>query len=126
MSGDLPADLRSFVSEHIHSIAQLELLLLLAGEPAKTVSAEDAARVFYLPPDAARGFFESMRATGLLSLEPDGGYRFAPRHAEWVPLVNSLAGFYRERRLSITHLIYSGPTDKVQSFADAFRLKKDK
>ncbi len=126
MPEDLPAELRSFIHEHIGSIAQLELLLQLAAEPAQGLSAEQASRVFYVTTVAARGLLEAMRTDGLLAVDRDGCYRFAPRDDAWRKLVDSLAHYYRERRLTVTHAIYSRPPDELQRFADAFRLKKDK
>jgi hypothetical protein len=125
MSDDLPAELRRFIHDHIGSIAQLELLLLLAGDPGKELSAEEAARVCYVTVDAARGIFEAMRADGLVALQPDGSYRFAPRDAAWQAQVQTLAEYYAQRRLTVTHAIYSRPADALQRFADAFRLKRD-
>ena len=126
MPEDLPVELRRFIAEHIGSIAQLELLLLLAGDSGKTLDSAEAARVFYLTPDAARTLLELMRADGLVAREADGTYRFAPANDQWRQMVQSLAGVYRERRLSVVQAIYAGPSDAIQSFADAFRIKKDK
>jgi len=126
MSDDLPAELRRFIHEHIGSIAQLELLLLLAGHPEKGLSAEEAARICYVTGEAARGILEAMRADGLVAIHPDGSYGFAPRDDAWLSLVRSLAEYYTQRRLTVTHAIYSRPADELQRFADAFRLKKDK
>ena len=83
MPENVSPELRRFINEHVGSIAQLELLLLLGGDPAKTIDAEEASRVFYVTVDAARAFLETMAADGLLAAEPGGKYRFAPRHAEW-------------------------------------------
>ena len=50
-------------------------------------------------------------------------------HVEWSneldELVGSLEKVYEERRVSVITLIYSKPVDKVRTFADAFRLRKD-
>jgi hypothetical protein len=126
MPEDLPVELRRFIAEHIGSIAQLELLLLLAGDAGKTLDSAEAARVFYLTPDAARTLLEVMRADGLVARQADGMYRFAPANDQWRQLVQALADAYHERRLSVVQAIYAGPSDAIQSFADAFRIKKDK
>jgi hypothetical protein len=54
------------------------------------------------------------------------GYQFAPAKPEWEQLTRDLAAVYKERRLTIIDLIYAGPAEKFQSFADAFRLRKEK
>lgn len=124
MPENVSPELRRFINEHVGSIAQLELLLLLAGDPAKTIDAEEASRVFYVTVDAARAFLETMAADGLLAAEPGGKFRFAPRHAEWAQLVETLGQTYRERRPTVIEIIYTGPLDALQSFADAFRIRK--
>ena len=125
MPENVSPELRRFINEHIGSIAQLELLLLLASDPAKTIDADEASRVFYVTVDAARALLETMAADGLLAAEPAGKYRFAPRQAEWSRLVEALAETYRERRPTVIEVIYTGPADALQSFADAFRIRKD-
>ena len=37
-----------------------------------------------------------------------------------------LAKDYAERRVTVITLIFSKPVDKLRTFADAFRLRKDK
>jgi hypothetical protein len=53
-------------------------------------------------------------------------FHYAP--ASGSPLdaaVAQLARDYAERRVTIITLIFSKPVDKLRSFADAFRLRKD-
>jgi hypothetical protein len=124
---DVPADLRTFIQEHIGSILQLELLLLLAADPQKAWNAEEAAKELYVNPDAAYGFLEGMRVRGLFErLAPEDRFRFAPQNPESARLTAELASFYRERRLTVIDLIYASPTDRYQSFADAFRFRRPK
>jgi hypothetical protein len=128
MPQDLPEELRRFIGEHFSSIVQLELLLLLAGDGGKSWSADEVAKNLYIAPEAALGFLEGLRAQGLC--QPTGDvperYRFAPSKPEWEQLTRDLAALYKERRVTIINLIYAGPAEKFQSFADAFRLRKDK
>lgn len=126
MSDDVPAELRTFISEHIGSIVQLELLLLLAADPQKSWSSDEAAKVLYVSPTAAFGLLEGMRARGLLEALQQERFRFVPQNADWGPLVAALAAFYKERRLTVIDLIYNRPVDKFQSFADAFRIRRPK
>jgi hypothetical protein len=127
MPSDLPDDLRRFIAEHLGSIAQLELLLLLAADAEKKWTAEEAAKALYISPEATLGFLEGMRSQGLLQGSSDSpvSYRFAPAKPESERLARDLASFYKERRLTIINLIYASPVQKLQSFADAFRIRKD-
>ena len=126
MPDSVPADLRAFVAEEIGSLVQLELLFLLATDPARQWSVEEAAKALYVSTEAAHAFLEAMRARGLFALAPEQGYRFAPEKPERVELIRRLDEFYKERRLTVINLIYAGPVEKYQSFANAFRFKRDK
>jgi hypothetical protein len=128
MESDLPDDLRRFIAEHLGSIVQLELLLMLAADANKSWTPNEAAKALYISPEGARGFLEGMRQQGLCQISPDepASYRFAPAKSEWEQLTRSLAEYYKDRRVTIINLIYARPAEKPQSFADAFRLRKDK
>ena len=125
MPEEVSPELREFIAEQVGSIAQLELLLLLAADPARRWTAEEAATALYIAPDAAYGFLEGMRIRGLLETvsQPDD-FRFAPQNREWSALVSKLALLYKERRLTVINLIFSHPVDKLHSFADAFRFRR--
>ncbi len=49
------------------------------------------------------------------------GYRYEPS-GDFDGVVNDLAQVYRTRRTSVIQTIFSGPSEAVRSFADAFLL----
>ncbi len=53
-------------------------------------------------------------------------YRYRPATAHVHQMVESLADFYGKHLVPITNLIHSKPKNRVQEFADAFRIRKDK
>ena len=124
---DFPADLKRFVESHINSVAQLEVLLLLRDNSDKTWTPEDAAKALYTAADVVAGQLAELHTRGLLALlhNPGPAYRYLPSNPELEQLATRLADFYRERRVSVITLIYSQPLDKVRTFADAFRLRKE-
>lgn len=128
MPDDIRADLRDFIVNEIGSIAQLELLLLLHKDSAREWTAEDAARELYTGAQAMATLLEGFRARGYVTAtgSPRVSYRFAPNVPEVEQLVRDLAQLYQERRVTVINLIYAGPVHKLQSFADAFRLRKPK
>ena len=128
MPADLPDDLRRFIGEHLGSIVQLELLLLLSADAGKSWSADEVAKALYISSEAALGFLEGMRQQGLTQAkaESPARYQFAPTSADHERLTHELAEHYKDRRVTIINLIYAGPIHKFQNFADAFRLRKDK
>jgi hypothetical protein len=120
---------RSLIVERIDSVVQLELLLLLHANPARAWSAGDVAQELRIDPTWAGGQLGELVGHGLIapaSTEDPRTYRYAP--AAGSPLdaaVAQLARDYAERRVTIITLIFSKPVDKLRSFADAFRLRKD-
>jgi hypothetical protein len=128
MSDEIDLGVRTFIAEHIQSVAQLELILLLHSNPHQPWRAADAAREFGLSPEMALGLLRGLCQQGFASAsdEADPQFRFAPKSAEFQRLVDQLATLYQQRRVTLVQLIYSRPVDKLQSFADAFRFRKGK
>ena len=123
---EIPSQLKLFLEERIHSVAQLELLLLLRSDPAKAWSLDDASRALAVPAEMAGSQLGELQVAGLLtSTNSPPAFRYQPHSVELDQLVASLAQLYQERRVSVITLIYSKPVDKVRTFADAFRLRKD-
>jgi hypothetical protein len=65
----------------------------------------------------------------VLACEPDPRqeslYRFAPGSAKLEQAVRDLAAAYATRRVTIISLIFAKPTDKLKSFAEAFRFRRE-
>jgi hypothetical protein len=128
MSDEIDLGVRAFIAEHIQSVAQLELILLLHSNPHQPWSAADAAREFGLSPEMTLGLLRGLCQQGFASAsdETDPQFRFAPKSTEIQRLVDQVATLYQQRRVTLVQLIYSRPVDKLQSFADAFRFRKGK
>ena len=128
MADEIPDEIRGFIVGHIGSLVQLELLLLWAADPTKSWTPEEAAKALFVAPDATYGLLEAMRAQGLcITLSDDKArYCLAPASPQRRELFKSLAELYKTRRLTIIDLVFKGPTEKYQKFANAFRFFKDK
>jgi hypothetical protein len=120
---------RAFIAGHVDSVLQLELLLLLAvpAHAAREWSAADLAHELRIDPAWVEGQLKAMGAQGLLdaSTGPPPTYRYHPRTAELGQAVSDLAQAYADRRVTVIGLIFAKPTDKLRTFADAFRIRKD-
>jgi hypothetical protein len=55
----------------------------------------------------------------------DNLYQYFAADVETARLVDQLAEYYRDRRVAVVTELYSKPTKKVQTFADAFRLRRE-
>lgn len=128
MPDAIPEHVHQLISEHIRSIAQLELLVMLRREPDKQWTVEQVAKTLYTAVSMTEPLLESLRAGGLLvaTHTPELQYRYAPKTPEMERAIADLDRLYQERRVTIINLIYSAPTEKLRNFADAFRLRKPK
>ena len=67
MSDEIDLGVRTFIAEHIQSVAQLELILLLHSNPHQPWRAADAAREFGLSPEMALGLLRGLCQQGFAS-----------------------------------------------------------
>ena len=128
MSDEFDLGVRTFIAEHIQSVAQLELILLLHAHPMQPWSAADAARKFGLSPEMTLSLLRGLCQEGfaIATNDDEPQFRFAPKSTEFQNSVDQLAILYQQRRVSLVQLIYARPVDKLQRFADAFRFRKGK
>jgi predicted transcriptional regulator len=131
----IPARVKQLITEHVDSVMQLEVLLLLAGQAGQAARVWTAAELAqHMRVDAAwvESTLRGMTGKGLVAVtDASGGggvpqFRYEPRTAELGAAVNELAEAYADRRVTVISLIFAKPTDKLRSFADAFRLRKDR
>jgi hypothetical protein len=127
MADDFSSDVKHFIDQNIESLAQIEALLLLKQHPERSWNAEEIAKVLYVPAELAetlladfvrRGFAKASSTTPV-------SYFYGPADENLDDLIGQVATAYQDRRVAIISLIYSKPLNKVQTFADAFRLRKE-
>ena len=127
MADEFTSDVKQFIDQNIESIAQLEALLLMCRDPERGWDAAEIAKSLYIPPELAATLladFHRRRYVKLMS-GSDSNYSYGPHEAKDDQLIKEIADTYQDRRVAITALIYSKPLNKVQTFADAFRLRKE-
>lgn len=130
MSG-LPDDVGRFIEGNITSVAQLEVLLLLREDRQREWPVDDVSRALYAGASGMADQLNDLVAKGLAFVVQGADlaprFRYRPESGSEVDiLVGQLASYYKERRVSVISLIYSDPLKKARSFADAFRIRKEK
>ncbi|MFY0563258.1 hypothetical protein ACN28E_05395 [Archangium lansingense] len=118
--------MRRFITDHIDSVEQLEILLLLHQHPERSWTAESVARELRISALSADDRLKDMARSGILAKVQGSEveYRYAPSQ-QLGDVVAGLATAYAERRVTVINLIFSKPIDKIRTFADAFRLRRD-
>lgn len=124
---DIPADVQSLIVRHIDSVVQLEMLLLLHGQPQRIWSPHDIARELRIESGWTATQIDRLATRRLLTIveEPTRGYRYGPGSTDLAQTIDRLAQVYADRRVRVIALIYSKPADSLRTFADAFRFRKE-
>lgn len=124
----IPQEVQAFIADHIESVVQLEVLLLLHAAPQRVFSAAEIGRELRIDAAWAAQQLVNLCSRGVLTCTgtTDPVYRYGPRTPEMDRAVADLAQAYADRRVTVIGLIFSKPVDKIRTFADAFRLRKDK
>lgn len=133
LSSSLPADVQKLIIDHISSVEQLEVLLLLyrsamkEGSATAEWSAMAVGRELRIDVGSASDRLADLAARGFLSARgsQDLLYRYDPKNTDLDRAVGGLDRCYPEQRVTVINLIFSKPIDKIRTFADAFKLKED-
>jgi hypothetical protein len=118
-----------FVRACVPSFEAAAVLVCLAREPQRAWSASAMferlhASVSITTAEIERSF-ELLAAQGLVARSEDGAAQFKPRGYLQEAHVRMLAQAYDEKPVTLVQLIYALREDRLRSFSDAFRLRKD-
>jgi hypothetical protein len=119
----LPDDVRDFLRNHIRSVGELEVLLLLQRDSTRWWTAEQVNRELRTSLESALQHLGNLRDVRLVQERKaeEWEYRFAP-DPTLVPIVRTLEALFRDWIASIVDVIYAPRNDSLRDFADAFRL----
>lgn len=125
MSKDrIPETVRLLIIEAIESVEQLEILLRLAADPGRAWSADEMARELRTSPRSAGHWLARLSKQKFLS-DKGGSFVFAPEPPARAAQVGALAQAYGTHRVSVIDMIFNRPLARLQSFADAFKIRGD-
>jgi hypothetical protein len=122
----LSPEVLQFISTHIRSVEEVEILSLLAANPAKSWSVQEIYRAIKT---AERSIGERLRgfvSANLVVEEVEMRFKFSSVNPQALQTVLAMARAYRERPVTVIETIYSRAPGAAQSFAEAFRFRKDK
>jgi DNA-binding HxlR family transcriptional regulator len=127
MSEGFSPELKQFIAQHVESLAQLETLLLMRQDPQRHWDCAELSRLLYITPDMCGGLVKELEQRGIVVrvTESAAHYRYQPANADFDRLLGELAAIYQDRRVAVITQIYSRPQKKIQTFADAFRLRRE-
>lgn len=117
-------DLAEFIEYSFGSVWALELLLLLHHSKRGWLTPE-LVRELRSSDSVVEQSIERLVAAGLVLVEKDATARYAPATSQQDALVKHLHDEYLKRPAAIRRVILHGHEEKLRSFSDAFRLKRD-
>ena len=118
-------DLFGFIREQLRSVWALELLLLMRREAGRNWTPQELVTELRASPALVSDNLESFERGGLVVPDEDGRYRFSPAAPLLASLCDQLDAAYRERPVRVINAIVA-PADKLQTLADAFRIRGDR
>jgi hypothetical protein len=125
----LSRQVRQLLLSSVPTLDALELLVFLARRPDRSFKAGEvveAMRPTEITEPAVRECLRLFQAQGLVAEREDAGFAYRPASPELAAAVGGLVAAYEERPVTLIRAVYEVATSKtIQSFADAFKLKKD-
>ena len=125
---NVPENVRALIVGHLDSVLEVEILLLLYHSRPKAWSADELVQRLRIDAVWAESQLAKLCAQGLVRCDagPATTYTYAPQSAELEASVAALERAYADRRVSVIEVIFAKPLEKIRSFADAFRVRKDR
>jgi hypothetical protein len=127
--GAIPDSVRRLVADHVESVSQLEVLLLLQGGGDELWSPADVSRRLKTPAEHAEAALAKFARAGIAAVEVDAGgeprFAYRPASVAIKKAVDTLAARYATHKTTVIALIFETPSDAIQDFADAFKFRED-
>lgn len=122
----IPEAVLQLIRSSIKSAWALELLLFMRRHAARAWTVPELTAELRSSPALVAGILVTLTRTGLTKEEAEGLYRYAPETPALDDTVRQLDEINAERPLALIKEIISAPNDKLTSFVDAFKLRRDK
>jgi len=106
-------------------VEQLEIFLALGSEPQRFWSVHDIFQKIQSSEKSISDCLDFFCRSGLATADAERRFQLTTR-SDLVKLAAELQKIYRERRVTVIETIYKKPPGPIQSFADAFKFRKDK
>lgn len=113
----------AFARESLRSIWSLELLGVLKARPDKQWALEELERELRATPQIVREAVQTLVRLGIAAGGNAESCHYAPRDAATDAIVGELLQLYALKPTSVMKAIYASPADRIQTFAEAFKIK---
>jgi biotin operon repressor len=121
----LSDEIRQAVRTMFRTIWNLETLLFLHRNADRSWSTSALVKELRSGETAIKDSIERLQVVGLVIETESGCYQYRPANEDLDRLVMTLKQLYAERPYALIAEIASAPSPGIQSFADAFKFRKD-
>jgi hypothetical protein len=118
---EIPNNVRQLIVRHIDSIQQVEILAFLREHPEREWTSAEICRSLHIAPESCGRWLELFAKARLVDATETGF-----KHSSSTSGADELVECYSRRRLAVIDSIYNKPSSAIQSFSDAFRVRKER
>lgn len=119
----MTSQMETFLANHVRTVEQLEILLLLHRSPDTYWTAEALAQHLGLAKNIAEARVMELARSGLAKEGASGPqFRFHSADADTVRIVGDIATAYRDKRIAVINAIYAANLTRLKTFSDAFKF----
>lgn len=125
----LSPELIRFIQTTLPSYDAAVILVRVSRDPERAWTAESLAETMGLDARSApevRQLLEHFAHAGALETAGEGAFRLAPETGDLRAVVDELRTAYDRRPVTLIRAVDTASRAKIQSFADAFRLKRER
>jgi hypothetical protein len=123
--GHLPFHIREFLHKVVRSTWGLEVLLLIRATQSTAWTSEQLSGELRASVSLVEDILVRYTRAHIVMLENEHRYRYAPKDPRLDVLIAELEELNAERPLALLKEILRIPNDKIQTFVDAFKIKKE-
>jgi hypothetical protein len=105
-SDSLSSALEAFVASNIETIAELEALILLRGNPQKAWRAADLAQRVYVSATDAELMLQRLEQRGFLGSDDGATFCYNSKSSK-APMVDQVVLAYRHSLIALTQLVHA-------------------
>lgn len=121
----LSFELIKYIRTNLETIWALEIMLLLCRRPDHVWSPDELNRELRGNIGLVLDVLQKFERNGLVQLDTDRRYRWAPANAELERISKDVVATYATYPLSVIKSITQAQTERIQKLADAFKINKD-
>ena len=113
-----------FITRHLTSVEELEILLCLLTAQGQPHTVDSVYQAILSSKKSVEQGLEKFIAAGLSQMLSMDSPTYAI-HPSQTAIVRELQGAYRRLSVRVIEAIYQKPPDAAQTFADAFKFKRE-